>query len=235
MTPLLIFMFGVNPAVAVGTDLLFAAGTKVAGAAAHQKHSQVRWDVVKLLAMGSVPGALAGLALLAWLGDAHPEAQRLVIFLVAVTVLLTGLITLAGGRLSRKLLGSPRPTPAHVPGAATIAVGAVIGVLVALTSIGAGALCAIALLWLYRDGMTTAQRVGTDIAHAIPVTLVAGVGHAWMGHLNLPLLGWLLVGSVPCVILGSVLSSKVPDKSLKVLLGAVLTLVGVKLLVGFMG
>jgi uncharacterized membrane protein YfcA len=229
MTPLLIFLFGFNPAVAVGTDLLFASGTKIAGAAAHQRQSQVRWDVVRQLCAGSVPGALAGLALLAYLGPTHEGVLQLMTFLVGATVLATGIITLAGDRL-RPARAALAPTVSRVPRGQTIAVGAFIGVLVALTSIGAGALCAIALLWLYRDGMSAAERVGTDVAHAIPVTLVAGAGHALMGHLNLPLLGWLLLGSVPCVVVGSLLSSRVPDRALKALLGGVLVLVGVKLL-----
>lgn len=234
MTPLLIFLFGVNPALAVGTDLLFASGTKVAGAAAHQRQSQVRWDVVRLLAAGSIPGAVAGLALLAYLSPLHTSAQHAVSLLVGVTVLLTGVLTLAGARINKWLTrpSSSRQVKAAPPGLTT-AVGAVVGILVSLTSIGAGALCAVALLWLYRDSMTTAQRVGTDVAHAIPVTLVAGAGHAWMGHLDLALLGLLLMGSVPCVVVGSLLASKVPEWALKALLGGALLLVGVKLLSAF--
>ena len=153
------------------------------------------------------------------------------IYVTATALSIPGaaIITLAGGRLRPASTVRTGRAPV-VPRSHTIAVGAFIGVLVALTSIGAGALCAIALLWLYRDGMSTAERVGTDVAHAIPVTLVAGAGHALMGHLNLPLLGWLLLGSVPCVVIGSLLSSRVPDRALKALLGGVLVLVGVKLL-----
>lgn len=215
----------------MGTDLLFSFGTKTAGAGAHHRQEQVRWDVVRALATGSLPGVLVGLGLLWILGAQSASAQKLMTTAVAAMVVTTGTLTLGGSFVTRHIgAAGKRALSSKARYAWTVGIGFVIGVLVALTSIGAGALCAVALLWLYREDMTTAERVGTDVAHAIPVTLLAGVGHLMAGHVNGSMLGGLLAGSVPMVLLGSWLASRLPEKALRTGLGLILLAVGGRLL-----
>jgi uncharacterized protein len=237
MTPLLTLVFGVPAQVAVGTDLLFASVTKLSGAITHWRRGNVQWSITGWLTLGSVPAALGTIAALrAW----HPDAAQFGAFVrpaLAGALLLTAAGLLArsqiqafGRRFTRVQL-DPQPhssSPARpLP---TVAVGLVIGVMVTLTSVGAGVIGVVALLFLYPT-LTAKRLVAVDIAHAIPLTGVAGLGHVALGTVNWPVLGALLVGSVPAISLGALLADRLPEKVLRVLLAAMLTLIGTRLVV----
>ncbi|RPE72430.1 hypothetical protein EDC62_0119 [Tibeticola sediminis] len=210
MTPLLIFGFGIHPALAVGTDLLFAAFTKLGGTVAMMRRGWVPWPVVGALALGSLPAAGITLLLIRAWGPAHPGVQDLILQLLGLALLLT-----AGATLYKAWVGSARshrPEAADAPlppGALRprhwslpVLLGALIGVLVTLTSVGAGAIGVSALLFLY-PRLPLSRVVAADIAYAVPLTLVAGLGHATLGNVDVPMLFWLLAGSLPGIWLGS--------------------------------
>lgn len=233
MAPILLLVFGVAPAAAVGTDLWFAAITKVFGAWIHGKKGSIDWEVLRRLFMGSIPAALLTMLWL-YLGDSDTffsewtkKAVGIVLVVTAVAAIFRAQI-LEFGR--RRRLGSPETFKRIQPGL-TVVGGAIIGCLVTLTSIGAGALGAVILLYLYPLRMKPLTLVGTDIVHAIPLTVLAGSGHLLMGNVQVDLLGGLLVGSIPGIILGSLGASRAPQKLLRTLITIVLTLVGIKMIV----
>ena len=221
MTPLLVLMFGVNPQTAVGTDLLYASITKTTGSAVHGWRETVDWKIVRRLAYGSVPAALITLAVLAQTGKVNPATQHVILVALSVLLALTALTVLFRGWLLR-FAGEMDPMkPRSKVVAATILLGAVMGVTVTVSSVGAGAIGVTVLLMLY-PRLPVVKVVGSDIAHAVPLTLVAGLGHWMIGDVNGVLLANLLVGSIPGVIVGSLLSTHAPDKVLRPLLAAVL-------------
>ncbi len=231
MTPLLVMVFGVAPATAVGTDLLYAALTKLGGSWAHSRNGTVDWKVAGLLAAGSVPAALLSLLLLKSLAldDAHLKA--LITGVLSVALVLTALALLFKPQLQalqRREGGAGYELKARTLGAATVATGAVLGALVTLSSVGAGALGVVVLLFLYPRAPVS-RIVGTDIAHAVPLTLVAGIGHAALGTVNFGLLGSLLLGSLPGIWLGSHAGIRIPERVLRVSLASMLLLIGGRL------
>jgi uncharacterized membrane protein YfcA len=228
MTPLLIGVFKLSPAVAIGTDLWFAAFTKTGGAVAHARHGHVDWGITRLLLWGSLPAALATIGLMHATGVTRAWTSALT-FALGIALLLTAVVIFyrqawlkVGLTLERWL---PEP---HKP-ALTAASGALLGVLVTLSSIGAGALGATLILLLY-PRLAAHRLVGTDIAHAVPLTLVAGAGHASLGHVDWALLGALLAGSLPGIWLGARLTRRMPDGLVRGLLCACLVTAGVKVL-----
>ncbi|MBL8752130.1 MAG: sulfite exporter TauE/SafE family protein [Planctomycetes bacterium] len=233
MTPILVLLFGMAPAAAVGTDLWFAALTKVVGGAMHHRRGGVDWQVVRRLALGSLPAAAATLWWLQLSGGGQGRSGTLVATLGGVLI-ATALAMLWKARVQglgrAQRLGSPTSFKRMQP-VATVAAGALLGVLVTLTSVGAGALGTVLLVYLYPLRMTPARLVGTDIVHAIPLTVVAGLGHLWLGNVDLALLGQLLLGSVPGIVLGSLLGARAPERVLRAAIAVVLAAVGTKLLV----
>jgi len=228
MTPLLVLLFGFAPVTAVGTDLLFASITKMGGVWVHSRRGTIDWKVVGLLASGSIPASLLTLVLLNYM-DAR-QANALIVPLMGVALLLTALALVFKAQLLRfskqkETLHISWRTRALNP--MTIALGATLGFLVTLTSIGAGALGVVALFLLY-PLISTTKIVGTDIAHAVPLTLVAGLGHVHMGNVDFLLLGSLLLGSLPGIYLGSHLSVKIPERILRFVLASMLVLIGIK-------
>jgi uncharacterized membrane protein YfcA len=228
MTPLLILLFGVHPATAVGTDLLYASATKTVGTLVHGLNHTVRWRIVARLAMGSVPATALTLLVISKLDLSGSIASSIIASVLGVLLLFTSLslffrrqfLAFAGARL---LAIEPKQTTVL-----TVTTGAVLGVLVTISSVGAGALGVTALLLLY-PRLPMAIIVGSDIAHAVPLTLVAGVGHWFLGSVDWPLLMSLLTGSVPGIILGSYLSAHVPDTVLRPILATTLMVVGGRL------
>jgi uncharacterized membrane protein YfcA len=227
MTPILLW-FGISPATAVGTDLLYAALTKAGGVVVHHRQRHIDWRITLQLALGSVPAALSTLGLLSWLHVSPRIMDEIFRFVLGLALLLTAAAILGkpwlmkvGGRHVAKFGVGERWWP-------TALVGAVLGVLVTLSSIGAGALGTLALFMLY-PALSTSRLVGTEIAHAVPLTLVAGLGHASMGHLDWLLLLKLLSGSLPGIWLGSKLTGKLADHWLRPALAVMLALVGGKL------
>ena len=230
MTPLLVFFFGISPVKAVGTDLLFAAITKSGGVWIHQRLKNIEWRIVGLLAAGSVPASLLTTGVLRQM-DVHNEVLNTIITsALGFALILTSIALLFKGefqRLGQRLSGGNRAEWTRWRWAVTLGAGMILGVLVTLTSVGAGALGAAMLFFLY-PGLPTARIVGTDIAHAVPLTAVAGLGHLHMGTVDFVLLGSLLLGSLPGIYLGSRLSATVPEKLMRPILASMLMLIGVK-------
>jgi hypothetical protein len=228
MTPLLVLLFGVNPKTAVGTDLLFAALTKTVGSTVHGWRNTVDWHVFRRLATGSLPAAVLAVLSLQWFGEIGNRAENVIILLLGCMLIITAFATLFQRRLvafaqHHRIAGDQR---ALIP---TIALGAFIGVAVSISSVGAGAIGVTALLMLYPN-LPLSRIIGTDIAHAVPLALLAGSGHWFYGDVDLVLLVSLLAGSIPGVVVGSLLATHAPDRLLRPALAAVLLLVGVKML-----
>jgi len=230
MTPLLVLMFGVAPATAVGTDLLFASVTKTVGSSVHGFRGTVDWGIVARLAAGSIPAAGATLLALNALGKPDIATQSAITAVLGVTLLLTAASILFRAQIVDWATRTFGTRKTRYNDAMTIVLGAVLGALVSISSVGAGAIGVTALIVLY-PGLPVARIVGSDIAHAVPLTLVAGLGHWLIGTVDLVLLVSLLAGSVPAVVVGSLIGSRAPDRLLRPLLATVLVLVGVKLLV----
>ena len=222
MTPLLVLMFGVNPQTAVGTDLLFAAGTKTVGSTVHGWRATVNWAIVGLLAAGSIPASIVSLVVLNTMSHPPASAQNIMLLVVAVMLVFTSITVLFQQKLidyaAARGAARARVRSTVLP---TILLGAVLGAAVTFSSVGAGAIGVTILILLY-PGQPVAKIVGTDIAHAVPLTLVSGLGHWFIGDVNGVLLVNLLVGSVPGVIVGSLVSSRAPDKVLRPILAVVL-------------
>jgi uncharacterized membrane protein YfcA len=229
MTPLLVLVFGIHPTTAVGTDLLYAAATKTVGTGVHGWSGTVQWGIVGRLALGSVPATLLTLWFLSRSGAHADSPHSFVTVLLGWTLLVTAIGILFRRTIVKVLVADRKPLEPRVATAFTIALGVVLGVLVSLTSVGAGAIGMTVLLVLYpkRD---VAQLVGSDIAHAVPLTLLAGIGHWMMGSVNWQLLASLLTGSIPGIIVGSLLAARTPDGALRPILASTLVLVGGKLL-----
>ena len=229
MTPMLVLLFGIHPAAAVGTDLLFACVTKSVGTLVHGKHKTVDWVIVRRLATGSVPASLLTLAAMSSPAMRMDDgANRIIAVCLGVALLLTSVSLVFRQRiLALSIRLADGPLSRH-NASLTIATGALLGLFVTVSSVGAGALGVTALLLLYPK-LPTATIVGSDIAHAVPLTLVAGIGHWWLGSVDTVLVVSLLVGSIPGVIVGSQLSVRVPDSVLRLMLASVLALVGARL------
>ena len=233
MTPLLIFFFGVKPYMAVGTDLLFAAFTKMGGTISFMRQRIVPWRVVVQLSLGSIPAALITLSVLHQVGPADPAVQSLMTTTLGLALLLT-----AAATLYKALWGkyTPRSISEEALNQATVArhwslpilFGALIGALVTLTSVGAGAIGVSVLLVLF-PRLPLPRIVAADIAYAVPLTLVAGMGHASLGSVDWPLLLKLLAGSLPGIWLGSKLMHRAPEKIIRALLSVLLAWAGTKL------
>ncbi|WP_248919421.1 sulfite exporter TauE/SafE family protein [Pseudomonas entomophila] len=230
MTPILLW-FGINPATAVGTDLLYAAITKASGVWVHGRNKNIDWKITGWLSLGSVPAA----ALTLWfLSTLHTDTSALNAIIkqgLAVVLILTALAILFKSRLqafASKHAGDHYQLSDRSLNILTVITGVVLGVMVTLTSIGAGALGTVALFLLY-PFLVTRRLVGTEIAHAVPLTLVAGLGHAGMGNMDWSLLGYLLLGSLPGIYLGSHLTGRISDRVLRPCLATMLLLIGYKL------
>jgi len=231
MTPLLVLVFGVSPATAVGTDLLYASLTKSLGGWVHGKRGSVDWKVVGLLSLGSLPAAVVTITLLKYLALDEKTLRGLVTSVLSVALLLTATALLLKDqikKIARRKDGTVYELHhRYLPGA-TIATGIVVGVLVTISSVGAGVLGTVALLFLY-PRMPAVKVVGTDIVHAVPLTAIAGMGHMALGTVDLVLLAGLLLGSLPGIYIGSHLSSKVPEKVLRPLLATMLLIIGARM------
>jgi uncharacterized protein len=229
MTPVLVLIFGFHPATAVGTDLLYASVTKSVGTAVHGRRQTVDWQIVRGLASGSVPSSIATLCLMAYFGVNGSQTALVLnvllggaLFVTSIAVFFRPLILrLAGNHIDA--MEDRRVT--HW----TILLGAMLGILVSITSVGAGALGTTVLLILYPK-LPVARIAGSDIAHAVPLTLIAGIGHWLMGSVDLALMVALLAGSVPGIILGSILATRSSDSVLRPILAATLLLAAVRLL-----
>ena len=228
MTPVLVLLFGVSPATAVGTDLLFASTTKLVGTLVHGARATVDWAIVRRLAAGSVPAAVVALIALSRMGHPPASANHTILTSLGVMLILTAFATLFQKQLVR-LSTRADHQPARNTQIPTVLLGIVLGTAVTLSSVGAGAMGVTVLLLIY-PSLRISGIVGTDIAHAVPLTLIAGLGHWVIGDVNPALLVNLLIGSLPGVVLGSLLSTRSPDHALRPVLALVLLISGYKLL-----
>jgi uncharacterized protein len=231
MTPLLVLFFGVSPATAVGTDLLYASLTKTLGGWVHGRRGTVDWKVVGLLSLGSLPAAVITIALLKYLALDEKTLRSLVTSVLSVALLLTATALLLKGwikKIAQRNDGTVYELRDHHLPAATIITGALLGIMVTISSVGAGALGMVVLLFLY-PRHAPVKLVGTDIAHAVPLTAVAGMGHLALGTVDIVLLGSLLLGSLPGIYIGSHLSARMPEKVLRPVLATMLLLIGFRM------
>ena len=229
MTPLLTLLFGINPTVAVGTDLAFASITKSAGTLAHRIRNTVHWDIVLRLCLGALPAALLTTLALKYFGALEQHITQIIRYTIAFSVMLTAIAIIFRGRMQAWITARPeRQLHGKKQMIATVIAGAAIGTLVTVSSIGAGAVGATVLVMLYPH-LKPAEIAGTDIAYAVPLTAIAAIGHWWLGSINWELLGMLLLGSVPGITVGSLAARAVPEKFLRGLLATTLTGVAAKL------
>src|SRR5512143_312666 len=228
MTPLLILLFGVHPATAVGTDLLYAAATKTGGSLVHGYARSIDWRVVGRLATGSIPATVLTLAALSHFNLSGEAAHNLITLVLSAALFVTALVLVFGSSIvaayrERVAELDPRKTAVN-----TIVVGAVLGCLVSISSVGAGAMGVIALVMLYPQ-LPMARIVGSDIAHAVPLTLIAGLGHWMMGSVDWAIIGSLLAGSLPGIFVGSYFAIRVPERALRLVLATMLFVVATRI------
>jgi uncharacterized membrane protein YfcA len=232
MTPLLVVLFNVHPATAVGTDLLYAAITKSAGTAVHGANKTVNWTIVRLLAFGSVPAAIITLYLMSGVDRKSIGAVSFLTYSLGWMLFLTACLLLFRNQIVTKVAHwrqNYQPVRETTVKTLTFLLGIVLGTLVTLTSVGAGALGVTMLLMLY-PRLQIRDVVGSDIVHAVPLTLVGGMGYWYIGEIDWAMLFSLLVGSIPGIVIGSHLAPRMPDKIIRPILAATLALVAWKLI-----
>jgi hypothetical protein len=228
MTPLLILLFGIHPSTAVGTDLLYAAATKTGGSIVHGWSRSIHWPAVIRLACGSIPAAVLTLLVMWQLGLSAASQRSLVNLVLCFALLLTATALIFRKSIMERYRRRLEAVDERTTTVVTVIVGVALGVLVSISSVGAGAVGVTALLLLY-PRLPMAKIVGSDIVHAVPLTLVAGAGHWALGSVDWHLMGVLLLGSLPGIIIGSWSAVRVPETVLRVALAAVLIVVAGKI------
>ena len=231
MAPIMILAFGIAPTTAVGTDLWFAAITKIVGGWVHGKRGTIDWQILRRMFYGSIPAALLTLVWLHKTNMLHNDS-RLMMKTLGVTLILTSIAAVFRKRVhafGERMRGTRPIEFKRVQPALTVVAGAMLGFLVTFTSIGAGALGAVMLLYLYPLRLTASALVGTDIVHAIPLTILAGTGHLFLGNVNFVLLFNLLIGSIPGILIGALASTYAPEKVVRYAISIMLVIVGVKM------
>jgi uncharacterized membrane protein YfcA len=228
MTPLLILLFGIHPATAVGTDLLYAAATKTAGSLVHGFARSIDWRVVRRLAAGSVPATIVTLTALSFVKVQSETARALVTLVLCGALSMTACALIFRNTIVRLFRNRFPGLDGRNTAIVTVAVGAILGVLVSVSSVGAGAVGVVALIVLYPQ-LPMARIVGSDIAHAVPLTLVAGAGHWIIGSVDWHIMSSLLTGSLPGIVIGSYIAVRVPERALQVMLAVTLVIVAGKL------
>jgi uncharacterized membrane protein YfcA len=229
MTPLLILLFHVHPSTAVGTDLIFASVTKTGGSLIHGINKTVNWRIVARLAMGSLPASLVTLLVLHFLVSDPAAMNALVTKVLGVALLATALTLIFRRKLLESYSRRIGVLSESQTAGFTVLTGAVLGVLVTISSVGAGALGVTALILLYPE-LPIVRIAASDIAHAVPLTLVAGLGHLMSGGVDLSVLGSLLLGSLPGIMIASMFAPRLPDLAMRLILAATLTVSGLRLL-----
>jgi len=228
MTPLLILLFGIHPATAVGTDLLYAAVTKTGGTFVHGVYKTIDWRIVGRMAAGSIPATILTIAALSQFELGGDSSRLLINVVLSVALLLTAAVILFRRTILTAFAGyvgelSPRRTAVL-----TVALGALLGILVSISSVGAGAIGATALV-LLNPHLPMRKIVGSDIAHAVPLTLAGGIGHWMLGSVDWHVLASLIVGSLPGIFLGGNVAVRVSDKALRFALATILVVVAGRL------
>ncbi|WP_248930152.1 sulfite exporter TauE/SafE family protein [Paenibacillus hamazuiensis] len=227
LTPILVII-GINPKIAVATDLFYNSVTKLFGSIQHIRQKTINVKLVIYLAIGSIPSAIVAILLLQFYNPLAGHQDEIIKHSLGFVLVLVAIITLAKQFFEPLGKTKLQDKPIEEKRALTIAIGAVLGFIVGLTSIGSGSLFAIAMLYLYR--LTAAELVGTDIVHAFFLVSAAGLLHAGLGNIDYMLALNLLVGSVPGVLLGSSLSAKMPAKPLRAIMATLILISGLKLI-----
>jgi uncharacterized protein len=233
MTPLLILLFGIHPATAVGTDLLYAAVTKSAGSVVHGLNRTVDWRVVRRLATGSIPMTIVAIFVLSYLDINGPTAREVIGSVLAFALLLTAVTLIFRERIVARYAPRLGNLPPKRIAVLTVITGGILGILVSISSVGAGAIGVTALILLY-PRFPTARVVGSDIVHAVPLTLVAGIGHWYLGSIDWQVFAALIFGSIPGILIGSYAAARVPETALRVVLAVTLLVVATKLSFGLL-
>ena len=232
MTPILVLGFGIKPIIAVGTDLLYAAITKSGGIFVHNKKGSIEWRIVGLLSIGSLPAAMFAVVLLKYLEKSGIDYNNLITTALSIALILTSIVLLFKDQLYRlgqnERFDAIRALHRQLQKPMTILAGVMLGFLVTLSSVGAGALGAAILFFLY-PRLPSIKIVGTDLAHAVPLTAVAGLGHLHLGTIDMSMLFSLLIGSLPGIYLGSHIAIRLPEKIIRPALASMLLLIGVRL------
>jgi len=233
MTPILVLGFSIPPVIAVGTDLLYAAITKSVGVFAHHKHDNIKWKVVGLLSMGSIPASICSIFAIKLINNAGVNYDRLILSSLSFAMILTAIFLIFRSqwyKLSKnehfifvKILHK------KYTNLFTIFAGILIGTLVTFSSVGAGVIGAAFLFFLY-PRFKTIEVVATDLAHAIPITAIAGIGHANLGTIDYILLLSLIIGSLPGIYLGSQVGNLIPDEIMRRILAGMLLIIGILLI-----
>lgn len=228
MTPILL-LFGFPAHIAVGTDLIYAAVTKGSGVHSHHRHSNVNWQVVRRLASGSLPASVITIVILSRFFSDPTEYQGLLMSTLGAMLILTSIVLVFRSRLQRfqTTTAEKRDWRERYQAPLTVLAGVFLGICVTLSSVGAGAFGAAILMILYPK-LSPIEIIGTDLAHAVPLTLVAGLGHWELGNINFYLLGSLLLGSLPAIHLGTYLGRRLPARVMQSALASILFLVGLK-------
>ncbi|MFT5426678.1 MAG: putative membrane protein YfcA [Gammaproteobacteria bacterium] len=231
MTPILVLGFSIPPAIAVGTDLLYAAITKSTGIFVHHVKNTVDWYIVKLLCAGSIPSTCVSIFVLKNMVDAGIDYEQVITSTLSVALILTSLVLLFKNKIQNlsqnERLSGIKALHSQLKKPLTVFSGIFIGFFVTLTSVGAGALGAAVLFFLY-PRMRAVSIVGTDLAHAVPITAIAGLGHAHLGTVDYILLGNLLIGSIPGIYLGGNLGSYLPERIMRPVLASILLVIGIR-------
>jgi len=224
MTPLLVLGFNVQPAIAVGTDLLYAAITKASGVWSHQKLKNINWTIVKNLSLGSLPGSIACIYIIQYFDLSGEAFEHIISITLGFMLILTSIVIIFKDSINKyfKKPDNYNPRPIVI-----IFLGLILGILVTLSSVGAGAIGGAILLLLY-PSLRTRTIIGTDIAHAVPLTAVAGLGHLQLGNIDFNLLFSLIIGSLPAIYVGAIVGEKLPEKTLKYIVASILLLIGIK-------
>ena len=231
MTPLLVLGFSISPAIAVGTDLLYAAITKSTGIFVHHARNTIDWNIVKLLSAGSIPSACVSIFMLKYMLASGIDYEQVITTTLSIALILTSLVLLFKAQIQKlsqnERLSGIKTLHRQLRKPLTIFSGVLIGFLVTLSSVGAGALGAAILFFLY-PRMRAISIVGTDLAHAVPITAIAGLGHAHLGTVDYMLLGSLLIGSIPGIYLGGNLGSYLPERIMRPVLASMLLMIGIR-------
>jgi len=231
MTPLLILLFGLHPSTAVGTDLLFAATTKTAGTLVHGINQTIDWPVVRRLATGSAPAAVMSMACLSYIDITSSIATEIVTIVLTVALLVTAVLLISRRWIIKRYARQVGNLTNSCTAILTIAVGALLGTLVSISSVGAGAIGMTALVLLYPQ-LPTKRLVGSDIAHAVPLTFTAGIMHWILGSTDLQIFGSLILGSIPGILIGSFFVARIPEPALRLILAVILIIVATKFALG---
>jgi uncharacterized membrane protein YfcA len=224
MTPLLILLFGVHPATAVGTDLLYAAATKTGGSLVHGLARSIDWRIVRRLASGSIPATVVTLGMLSYFDLSGQATRSLITLVLSAALFTTAFVLVFGVSIVAAYRARFVELDTHRTARITVLVGVVLGVLVSISSVGAGAIGVIALVLLYPH-LPMAKIVGSDIAHAVPLTLIAGLGHWTIGTVDWNIIASLLVGSLPGIFIGSYFAVRIPERALQLILATTLFVV----------